>query len=112
MKNNEKLTPTQIALKAAESAQVSAAAAAKVADTVHEAIVEQAEWRGYMRGYLEKQDAVNAAIQTFFTNHLPHMTKEIGEVRGTMRAFLWVGSILGSIVTAVIAGGVLIPLLF
>ena len=109
---NEKFTPTQIAVKAAESAQASAAAAARVADTVHEAIVEQAEWRGYMRGYLEKQDAVNAAIQLFFTNHLPHLTNDLGEVKGTMRAIVWVGGILGSIVTAVIAGGVLIPLLF
>ena len=108
----EKLSPTQLAIKAAESAQASAAAAAKVADAVHEAVVEQAEWRGYMRGYLERQDGINTAIQTFFTNHLPHMTSDIGEVKGSVRAIMWVGGILGSVATAIIAGGILIPLLF
>ncbi len=112
MKADEKLTPTQIALKAAESAQASAAAASKVADSVHEAIVEQAEWRGYMRGYLEKQDEINTAIQTFFTNHLPHLTADLGELRGTMKTIMWMGGIFGGLVTTIIAGGIIIPLLF
>ncbi len=112
MITQEKLTPTQIAIRAAESAQASAAAASKVADSVHEAIVEQAEWRGYMRGYLEKQDEINTAIQTFFTNHLPHLTSDLGEMRGMMKTIMWVGGIFGGLVTAIIASGIVIPLLF
>ncbi len=105
----ETRSPPQLAVRAAESAQASAAAANKVAESVHAAVIEQAEWRGYVRGFMEKQTELNANFQLFLTNHLPHLQRDFGEVKGMMRVIMWA---MGAIVTLIVVSGIVTPIWF
>lgn len=102
-----KLTPTQIAVQAAEAARSSAAAAASIADSLVATSTEQAEFRGYMRAHLESQAEINKQFSDVATNHMPHIQQDLGEVRGQVKWMVWA---MGIIIVLIAASGILVPL--
>lgn len=100
----EKLSATQLALRALERCDANAETTLRLAESVQAQAITNAAFQGKVLEHMKNQDKVNNSVAEVITNHIPHIVEQLGESRGRDKIIMWV---LAAIITLIITMGLL-----